>query len=142
MGSMYQRRGILTNLIAVVLAFTMPLCCCIIRTATSATDSCCAVEVVETTSCCQEQSPEQESENDPCCNDCGCTIKGTIFTQNWTPPIDLFGVDAPTHFFVLNDVLGVDKCVAHAIHGPPKYNPHILGFSGAPPMRGSLILEV
>ena len=108
------------------------------------------VGVVETISCCQknttwtqgQQSSEKDSENEPCCDDCGCTIKGTIFTQSWTPPVDLIGVDAPAPFYITSELLGVDRCVAQAIHDPPIFDFHILGNSGAPPMRGSLILQV
>jgi hypothetical protein len=134
---------------AMVLVFTMPLCCCIVKTATGASQSCCVVEKIETTSCCQQQktcdmvqSSEQEPENTPCDGDCGCTIKGAFFTPQWTPPVDIIGVDSPTPFFVAFDIVAVNQNVAHKIHDPPTYKPYLLGFSGAPPMRGSLILQV
>jgi hypothetical protein len=147
---MYQRHGILTNIMAVVLVFTMPLCCCIVKTATGADSSCCAVEIVETESCCQqqqktcgiEQSSEQGHEQAPCDGDCGCTIKGTFITPEWTPPVDVIGFETPTPFFAYADYILSDQYVAHAIHGPPKFESYRLGFSGAPPMRGALILQV
>ena len=147
---MYQRHGILTNLMATVLVFTMPLCCCIVKTATGASQSCCAVELIETSSCCQQkqktcdmvQTSEQEPENTPCDGDCGCTIKGTFFTQQWTPPVDHIGTDTPAPFFVSIDLIALDQYVANKIHGPPKFDSYLLGFSSAPPMRGSLILQV
>ena len=147
--SMYQRHGILTNLMAMVLVFTIPLCCCIIKTATGASQSCCATELIETTSCCQEQktcntvqTSEQESENAPCDGDCRCTVKGTLFTPQWSPPVDLFGTDVPAPFFVAVDLFALNLNDANKIHGPPKFEPYLLGFSSAPPIRGSLILQV
>jgi hypothetical protein len=147
--SMYKRHGILTNMIAIVLTITMSICCCIVKTATGSTTSCCTVEIAETKSCnqqtpscCQKQpAPEEDSENEPCCEECNCITVGTILTQNWAPPTDLIGVDTPALFFTIN-IFGVDQYVANAIHGPPKYDPHILGFSSAPSMRGVVILQV
>ncbi|MBC8523197.1 hypothetical protein H8D29_04660 [PVC group bacterium] len=52
--------------------------------------SCCK-KVVH--SCCDQQENENEEEPSPFCGDCGCTIKGTIFAQDWAPPVD-FIVDA------------------------------------------------
>ena len=146
---MYKRHGILTNTIAIVLTFTMSICCCIVNTATGSTASCCTVEITETkscnqqaSSCCQKQPvSEGDTENEPCCEGCSCTIVGTIFTQNWAPPIDLIGVDTPALFFTIN-IFGVDQYVANAIHGPPKYDQHILGYSSAPLMRDVVILQV
>ncbi|MBT4584955.1 MAG: hypothetical protein HOC93_07745 [Phycisphaerae bacterium] len=146
---MYKRHSILTNMIAIVLTVTMSICCCIVKSATGSTTSCCTVKIAETNSCnqqtpscCQKQpAPEEDSENEPCCEECSCTTVGIILTQNWTPPIDLIGVDAPTLFFTIN-IFGVDRHVAYAIHGPPKYDPHILGYSSAPSMRGVVILQV
>ena len=147
--TMYQRRGILTNLLAIVLAFSMPLCCCIVETTTGiSSTSCCVVKVVEVASCCEQptcsedSSSKQRSKQGPCGDECTCTIKGTFFTQQWTLPVDLFGVDAPTPFFVYNDILGCDQHTAKVAHSPPKYDPSLLGFSSAPSMRGVLILQV
>jgi hypothetical protein len=56
--------------------------------------------------------------------------------------MDAFGVDAPIPFFVTDISLSLKQYVANAAHGPPKFKPHILGFSSAPPIRGSLILQV
>jgi hypothetical protein len=136
-------------MVAMVLAFTMSICCCVIKTATGSTDSCCTVEIAETelcdqqiSSCCQKKPvPEEDSENEPCCEECSCTTVGIILTQNWTPPIDLIGVDAPALFFTIN-IFGADQYVANAIHGPPKYDQHILGYSSAPLMRDVVILQV
>ncbi len=144
---MYHRRGILTNFLALALAFTMPLCCCLVNTTTGAETTCCT-EVVEVKSCCQqpsccnEESSEQEKESSPCCDDCGCTIIGVTFTTEWTPPVDLFGIDAPTPFFINDCSSSTNQYVANAVHGPPKFEPYKLGFSSAPPIRGSLILQV
>ena len=147
---MYKRHGILTNMIAIVLTFTMSICCCIVNTATGSTASCCTVEITETkscnqqaSSCCQKQPvSEGDTENEPCCEDCSCTIVGTIFTQNWAPPVDLIGVDTPAPFFTINVFFRAGQYVADAIHGPPKYDQHILGYSSAPSMRGVVILQV
>ncbi len=146
---MYNQHGILTNLMAMVLVFTMPLCCCIVKTATGSSESCCAIEVIKTTSCCQqqetcnvEQSSDQEPEHVPCDGDCGCTVKGTFFTPEWTPPIDVIGIDSPTPFFVTVNMFALNQYAVNKIHSPPKYEPYLLGFSSAPPMRGSLILQV
>ncbi len=145
---MYKRHGILTNLVAMVLTLTMPLCCCLVNTTTGAETTCCAVEVVEVESCCQqnsccnEQPAEQEKDGSPCCDECGCTIIGAIFTAEWSPPVDVFGVDTQTPFFVTDTSLSENQYVANAAHGPPKCEPYILGFSSAPPIRGSLILQV
>lgn len=147
---MYKRHSIFTNMIAMVLAFTMPLCCCIVNTASGATDACSSVSVQDeqdssccnkvVISCCSQQDNEEEPE--PYCGDCGCTIKGTIFVQDWTPPVDLFGVDTPSPFFIETQNHQVSRCATSFAHGPPKYFQHNLGFSGAPPIRGTLILEV
>ncbi|MBC8201864.1 MAG: hypothetical protein H8E86_07425 [Planctomycetes bacterium] len=148
---MYKRYGILTNMIAIVLIFTMSICCCIVNTATgSMASSYCTVEVTETkpcneqaSSCCQKQPvSEEDSENEPCCEECSCVIVGAIFTQNWVPPVDLIGVDTPTPFFKINIAVRADQHVADAIHGPPKYDQHTLGYSSTPSMRGVVILQV
>ena len=146
---MYQRHGILTNLMAVVLVLTMPLCCCIVKTATGSLSTCCATEVIEVTSCCQKQNTycvtdqnEKQNTETPCEGDCGCTIKGTFFTPEWTPPVDLIGADTPAPFFISVDVAILELGVTNAIHGPPKFNPSKLGFSSAPAIRGALILQV
>ena len=147
--SMYQRHGILTNLMAMLLVFTIPLCCCIVKTATGASQSCCTIELIETTSCCQQQktcntvqTSEQESKNAPCDSDCRCTVKGTLFTAQWSPPVDLFGTNVLAPFFITVDLFALNQNDANKIHGPPKIEPHLLGFSSAPPIRGSLILQV
>ncbi len=150
---MYKRHGILANLVVMVLIFTMPLCCCIVKSASGSTGSCCSTAVQEvSTSCCKQiqkpcsqnmnQGEEEESESEPCNGDCRCTIKGTIYVQDWTPPVDLYGTDAPTPFFVNNTALAVEQVAITFANGPPKYDPHTLGFSSAPPIRGTLILEV
>jgi hypothetical protein len=54
----------------------------------------------------------------------------------------LFGVDTPALFFIEIQSHQVSRCATSFAHGPPKYDPHNLGFSGAPPIRGTLILEV
>jgi len=51
-------------------------------------------------------------------------------------------VDAPAPFFVTDSSTSVNQYVANAAHGPPKFEPYTLGFSSAPPIRGSLILQV
>ena len=56
--------------------------------------------------------------------------------------IRLFGIDAPAPFFVYKEFLGYDQHTAKVAHSPPKYNPSLLGFSNAPSMRGTLILQV
>ena len=139
---MYKRHGFFTNMIAMVLALTMPLCCCVVNTVSGTTVACSSFSVQEdqTPSCCSQQGNEEEPE--PYCGDCGCTIKGTIFVQDWAPPVDLFGVDTPALFFIEIQSHQVSRCATSFAHGPPKYDPHNLGFSGAPPIRGTLILEV
>lgn len=149
---MYKRHCLFTNMVAMVLALTMPLCCCIVNTASGTTKACSSSSVQEeqsqscckkvVLSCCDQQENENEEEPSPYCGDCGCTIKGTIFAQDWAPPVDFIGVDTPTPFFVDTPTLHVDLAATSFAHGPPKYEPHNLGFSGAPPIRGTLILEV
>ncbi len=145
---MYKRRGLLTNLLALVLTLTMPICCCLVNATTGAETTCCAVEVAEVESCCQqksccnEQPAEQEKDSSTCCDECGCIIIGVIFPAEWSPLIDFFGVDAPAPFFVTDSSTSVNQYVANAAHGPPKFEPYTLGFSSAPPIRGSLILQV
>ena len=145
---MYRRRGILTNLLAVVLTFTMPLCCCLVNTTTGAETTCCTIEVVEVEACCQQKSCRndapagKEKGDSPCCDECECIIVGATFTTEWVPPMDAFGADAPAPFFVTDISLSLKHYVANAAHGPPKFEPYILGFSSAPPIRGSLILQV
>jgi hypothetical protein len=139
---MYKRHGFFTNMIAMVLALTMPLCCCIVNTASGSTDACSSIAVQEkqAPSCCSQQENGEEPE--PCFGDCGCIIKGTIFVQDWTPPVDLFGVDTPAPFFIETQNHLTSRWATSFAHGPPKYFQHNLGFSGAPPIRGTLILEV
>ena len=88
------------------------------------------------------QGEEKESDSHPCNGDCGCTIKGTIYVQDWSPPVDLFGTETPAQFYVDPAILAVKRDANTFAHGPPKYNSSILGFSSAPPIRGTLILEV
>ncbi len=88
------------------------------------------------------QGEDEDSDSAPCDGDCGCTVKGTVYVQDWSPPVDLFGVDTPAPFFVDNANLAIEQNAISFAHGPPKYDPHILGFSSAPPIRGTLILEV
>ena len=150
--TMYHRHGLMTNMIAMVLVFTMPLCCCIVRTATGATDSCCSTNTQEeiTSSCCQKvqksccenERSKEEQGNESCNGGCGCTFKGMIFVQNWSPPVDTFGVDTPAPFVIEFHILQASHNATTFAHGPPKFSPHHLGNSSAPPIRGSLILEV
>ena len=151
---MYNRPSILTNFVAMVLVFTMPLCCCIVKSATGEDSTCCTVVVQEesTTSCCKEiqtsccqnltQDEEKPSDSEPCNGDCGCIIKGTIFVQDWTPPIDHFGAESPAPFFVEHAIHAATNEVTPFANGPPRFKPHILGYSSAPPIRGTLVLEV
>jgi len=135
-------------MIALVLAFSMPLCCCVVNTASGATDACDSItgQKEQVQSCCQKIEktccPQQENEEESDCADCGCTIKGTILVQDWSPPVDAIGKDAPTPFFADHAFLSVEQVAITCAHDPPKYDPHILGFSSAPPIRGTLILEV
>ncbi len=135
-------------MITLVLAFTMPLCCCIVNTATGATDACSSItgQEEQMASCCQkiEKSccSQQDTEEEPDCCGCSCAIKGTIFVRDWTPPVDLIGKNTPAPFFVNHAILAAKQDAITFAHGPPKYNSHILGFSSAPPIRGTLILEV
>ena len=92
------------------------------------------------TSCCSQQDTEEEPGSDFC--GCGCAIKGTVFVQDWTPPVDLIGKNTPAPFFVNHAILAAKQDAITFAHGPPKYDSHILGFSSAPPIRGTLILEV
>ncbi len=89
-----------------------------------------------------EQGEENETDSEPCNGDCGCTIKGTIYVQDWHPPVDLFGTATPEPFFVQCPIFSLNQDAITFAHGPPKYDPHHLGFSGAPAIRGTLILEV
>ncbi len=134
-------------MIALILAFSMPLCCCVVNTASGATYACNSITEQPDLFCCQkiEKSccpQDNEDEPEPYCGDCGCTIKGTIFVQDWTPPVDIIGADAPAPFFTYYSIPSSDQEAITFANGPPKYDPHILGFSSAPPIRGTLILEV
>ncbi|GEM_PF-2198515 len=152
---MYKRHGILTNLVAMVLIFTMPICCCIVNSATGLEDSCCSISIQEESnnsscypiqvSCCNqiseggEENPDSEPEHCNCCS----MIKGTIHVPNWSPPIDLFGKSIPNSFFLDQSIFSLQKdAKVMWAHGPPKWTSHILGFSNAPPIRGTLVLEV
>ena len=139
---MYKKHSIFTNMIALVLALTLPLCCCVVKTAAGAADACNSItnQEEQVQSCCPQQDNEEEPE--PYCGDCGCTIKGTIFVQDWAPPVDLIGKEAPAPFFTKQLFLTIVQDAITYAHGPPKYDSHILGFSSAPPIRGTLILEV
>lgn len=155
-GSMYKRRGIITNTIAVVLAFTMPMCCCALMNIFMPSNSCCSttLQVVEDTttcetksSCCNSQSEKSNTNNEdktPCSDDCGNCIQDTILSQDWSPPVDTIGTDIPDFFqttIALAELFN-STTTSGSIHGPPRFNPHLLGYSSAPAMRGSLILQV
>ena len=155
--SMYKRRGIITNTIAMALAFTMPMCCCALKSMLTSGDSCCSPtsQIVEDTSLCETKSScctsstEQSNTNDedktPCGDDCGNCIQDTILSQDWSPPVDTIGTDIPDCFqstIAFDALKTTTTMTSGSIHGPPKFDPHLLGYSSAPAMRGSLILQV
>ncbi len=155
-GSMYRRRGIITNTIALVLAFTMPVCCCALKSMLTSGDSCCTVvsqlvdsdTACETQSSCCNSSSEQSNTNDkdktPCGDDCANCIQDTILTQDWSPPVDTIGTDIPEFFqttIAIAELL-TPTTTSGSIHGPPRFDSHLLGYSSAPAIRGSLILQV
>jgi hypothetical protein len=152
---MYKRRGIITNTIALVLAFTMPMCCCALKNIFMPSNSCCSTtsQVVEDatacemqSSCCSSESENSNSEKDktPCSDDCGNCIQDTILTQDWSPPVDTIGTDIPDYFqsTIAELLVTATTTTSGSIHGPPKFDPHLLGYSSAPAIRGSLILQV
>lgn len=153
---MYRRRGIITNTIALVLAFTLPMCCCALKNLFTSSGSCCStsLQVLEDaatcetkSSCCSSQSEDsnnKEEDKTPCGDDCGNCIQDTILTQDWTPPVDTIGSDIPDFFqpTIAIAELFTPTTASGSIHGPPKFDPHLLGYSSAPAMRGSLILQV
>ena len=156
-GSMYRRRGIITNTIALVLAFTMPMCCCALKSMLTSGDSCCTVvsQIVDSDTACETQSSccnsssEQSNTNDkdktPCGDDCANCIQDTILSQDWSPPVDTIGTDIPDYFkstIAFADLVTSPITTSGSIHGPPRFDPHLLGYSSAPSMRGSLILQV
>ena len=154
---MYRRRGIITNTIAMVLAFTMPMCCCALKSMLTTGDSCCTTTlqvVVDDASCetqlsCCSSPSEQSNTNDedktPCGDDCANCIQDTILSQDWTPPVDTIGTDIPDYVqstIAIADLMTLSTTTSGSIHGPPRFDSHLLGYSSAPAMRGSLILQV
>ena len=154
---MYKQRGIITNTIALVLAFTMPMCCCALKSMLGPSASCCSVtsQVVEDAATCETQSSccnsfsKQSNTNDedttPCGDDCANCIQDTILSQDWTPPVDTIGTDIPDFFqptIAFANLVIPTTATTGSIHGPPRFYPHLLGYSSAPSMRGSLILQV
>ncbi len=152
---MYKRNGILTNLVAMVLIFTMPICCCIVNSAVGLEDSCCSISIYEESnhsscypiqsSCCKQISEggEEDPDSEPDLCNCCSMIKGTIHVPNWSPPTDLFGKSMPNPFFLCQSLLSFQKDAnVMRTYGPPKWSSNILGFSNAPPIRGTLVLEV
>jgi hypothetical protein len=98
-------------------------------------------------SCCSSESENSNNEEDniPCSDDCGNCIQDTILTQNWTPPVDTIGTDIPDYFqstIAFAALVATTATTSGSIHDPSKYDPHLLGYSSAPAMRGSLILQV
>ena len=141
-------KALLTKAIPLLVAIAMPLCCCVVNIATGANDSCC-VEVIEPT-CCdsahaeedvtplhnEKQPDEQES-----CDGAFCCIKICTEKENWKPPVLLAGDDITPTFITLN-LYGDSICYLKLKQPSPQYEPIASGFCNAPPMRGSIILEV